>query len=323
MREPDERKFVGSSGVKDLLLNRLKKGPQMKQPRAFLRHLRRSLFLAAACLWTAAPPGGAQSTPPVLAENPPAKPPVFDVVSIRPSTAGERDWRLLIDPNGDEYRAIGLPLGVTILFAYFPYAFRRIERDRMSGAPSWIWDDRFDIVAKIAPENIEEWHKSLSHGFGQPNPMLEAMLQAALADRCKLAVHRVPATVPGFALVVANRATNARRFSPTAPDEIIPKNAQPIAENGRLVPILSPDNPALHFYATSTAALAAHLSMSGTPIQDRTGLIGKYDFALTRLNTTGDPSFDWDLPALGLKLQPIKVPAENIAIDHIEHPSPN
>lgn len=71
------------------------------------------------------------------------------------------------------------------------------------------------------------------------------------------------------------------------------------------------------------ASLAAIMSIwwSAT-VEDRTGLTGQYDFALTQLNHTGDPS-DWDLGVVGLKLRPIKVPAENIVIDHIEYPSPN
>jgi hypothetical protein len=43
--------------------------------------------------------------------------------------------------------------------------------------------------------------------------------------------------------------------------------------------------------------------MSGpAPIEDRTGLRGKYKFDLTRLGTDGVQSSDWDLAPLGLKL---------------------
>lgn len=273
-----------------------------------------------ACPFVLAQGGPQQNIPMAAAVDPDhVRAFVFEVVSIRPSKAGV--WHVQINPNGDEYRAIGLPLGNTILSAYFPLSLQR--RERLPGAPGWIWKDKFDFVAKVAPEDIEEWHKSLRRGFGEPNPMLEAMLQAALADRCKLIVHRVPTTVPGFALVVANHDPNPKRFSLAKRDEIIPGNAQTIPENGRMVPILSTDDPTVHFYETSSASLAAQLSRWGAPVEDRTGLTGEYDFALTRLSTSGDPSFDWDVAALGLKLKPIQIPAENIVIDHIEHPSPN
>jgi uncharacterized protein (TIGR03435 family) len=36
-----------------------------------------------------------------------------------------------------------------------------------------------------------------------------------------------------------------------------------------------------------------------------------------------NPANVWDLAALGLKVMPIKIPAETIVIDHIEKPSQN
>jgi uncharacterized protein (TIGR03435 family) len=243
----------------------------------------------------------------------------FEVVSIRPSNASA--WSRSIDPNGDTYRSAGMPLGDTILNAYFPAALQ--SRSLLPGAPGWIWKDRFDFVGKVAPEDVDEWHQSFRHGFDAPNPMLEAMLRAALADRCKLVVHRIPATFPGFALVVSNRGVNTKRFSAAKPGEAIPDNALKMSEDGRMVPILSPDEPTVQFFETSTASLAATMSRWGAPVEDRTSLNGKYDFALTRLSTEGDPSIDWDVAALGLKLVPINIPTEKIVIDHIEYPSRN
>ena len=67
------------------------------------------------------------------------------------------------------------------------------------------------------------------------------------------------------------------------------------------------------------------LFMSGAaPIEDRTGLPGKYKFDLTRFGTEEIPTSDWDLAPLGLRLIPVKIPTENEVIDHnIERPSPN
>jgi uncharacterized protein (TIGR03435 family) len=36
-----------------------------------------------------------------------------------------------------------------------------------------------------------------------------------------------------------------------------------------------------------------------------------------------DPLSHWDIDALGLRLMPIKVPADTLVIDHIERPSEN
>lgn len=141
----------------------------------------------------------------------------FEVVSIRPSNiTSDRDGGILL--SLDEYRALGRPLGDTILSAYFPLSRQRQER--LAGAPGWVWDKRFDFVGRVAPEDLQDWHEALRR---QPNLILETMLQAALADRCGLVVHRSPATIPGFALMVANGGPNPKRFSPARPNEIIPK----------------------------------------------------------------------------------------------------
>lgn len=155
------------------------------------------------------------------------------------------------------------------------------------------------------------------------NPMLQAMLQNALGDRCKLVVHRVPAQVDGYALVVAKHGPNRKNLVESQPDDAIPDRAIKIAFDGRMVPIYSHDNPVLHFFQTSMAAFALHISGFGAPVEDKTGLTGKYRFDLARLGTEGIPSSDWDLAPLGLKLIPAKIPTENIVIDHIERPSPN
>ena len=262
-----------------------------------------------------------QPYPPTDAHHDSLRGPAFEVISILPSNPGNLQWSLSIHPNGDEYRSIGRPLGDTILDAYFSRALQR--RERLPGAPAWIWNDKFDIVAKVAPADLEAWHQSIRHGFAGSSSLLQTMLQAALRDRCKLVVHRVPATYPGFALVLANHGPNPKRFLRSKPGEAIPDDAMKGFDDGRMTGIKSSEDPVTHFYETSTASLAATMSGWGEPVEDRTGLTGKYDFALRRLSTEGDPSIDWDLAALGLKLEPIKIPIENIIIDHIEYPSPN
>jgi len=255
-------------------------------------------------------------------ESPPVRPDLaFDVVSIHPSKAGPNEWRMQILPWGDEYRAIGLPLARTLLFAYLPW--HSFSRDRIVGAPGWLWDDEFDFVGKVGESDLPAWHSFVSRGFHVPNPMLQTMLRNALIERCKLAIHLVPAEADGFALVVAAHGPNVKKLVKAKADDVIPDNAMMITFGGRMVPIASPDNPVLHFYATSMAALAESLSGGGAIVVDRTGLAGKYRFDLTRLGSEGVPASDWDVARLGLKLIPAKIPTENIVIDHIERPTPD
>lgn len=293
--------------------------------RPYFAVLSRAVFLLAVCMGLPVPLSRAQGVPPQgsskadgRSDRPHA--PAFEVVSIRPGSPN-LPWSSSVDSNGDEYRVIARPLGITILNAYLPWSQQ--SRERLPGAPPWIWNEKFDFVAKVAPGDLEAWHQSLRHAFAGPNPMLETMLQAALRDRCKLTVHRVPAMYSAFALVVSAHGLNRKRFSASRPGEVIPDNAVKMADDGRMVPILSSDDPVTHFYETSMASFAATMSGWGAPVEDRTGLTGRYDFALRQLSTNEDPSVDWDLAALGLKLEPIRMPTENIIIDHIEYPSPN
>ena len=67
------------------------------------------------------------------------------------------------------------------------------------------------------------------------------------------------------------------------------------------------------------------------PVEDKTGLMGKYDFTLEWTPSTsgaasedGGPSIFTALQEqLGLKLEPAKGQVEVLVIDHIERPSEN
>jgi uncharacterized protein (TIGR03435 family) len=245
----------------------------------------------------------------------------FDVVSIKPSNVGANESILRIRADGDEYEVRGMPLSVTILMAFFPMPMQ--SKERISGAPSWIWDEKFDVTGKVSADDLEKWRAAAERGFGTRNPMLEEMLQNALAERCKLVVHRVPATRSGYALVISKHGVNGKNLMEAKAGDAIPEIAFKIPFNGRMVPILSPDEPTMKFFGTSMKSLAEVLSRFGAPIIDRTGLIGTYRFDLTRLSSTRDPGVDIDVAALGLRLEPIQIPTETIVIDHIERPSPN
>jgi uncharacterized protein (TIGR03435 family) len=115
--------------------------------------------------------------------------PAFDVVSIRPSNAGDDQWSMQLRAGGDEFRAMGMPLGETILAAYFPFHLQ--SEARIVGAPSWVWNDKYDFVGKVGESDLQNWQKLSRRGFAVNNPLLQTMLQNALADRCKMTVHRV------------------------------------------------------------------------------------------------------------------------------------
>lgn len=239
-----------------------------------------------------------------------------------PSTANSS---IVLRAGGDEYHARNFPLWITIGLAYLPYAL--IRPTLLLGGPGWVWHDNYDFEAKVGAAEVKEWQKHLQYEnpFANPmgrDPMLQEMLQKALTDCCKLVVHRTPTEVAGYALVVGKHGPNWKAIREPKPNEPIPSPALHLEDGAIMIPILSPDEPVLHFFRTSMATLVQELSRT-TPIEDRTGLTGKYDFDLTRVSTQGDPGAVWNVGALGLKLVKIKVPSEAIVIDHIERPTPN
>lgn len=247
----------------------------------------------------------------------------FDVVSIHPSnhqiTPGAG-----IFPDG--YRAYSKPLWMTILTAYLPLGTQ--SEELLLGAPRWVWDVDYDVVAKVTPEDQASW---ISHR-GDPNPwlrndplqdMLQPMLRKALLERCRIAVRLTPKLVNGYALVLQKNGVKQTALKEWKADDVVPAKAIPLSGQAKVVPILSNDTPDLIFYRTSMNDLAARLPFGSSPVIDQTGLTGKYNFVLTRLNKDPDLVGKWDLADLGLKLIPTKVKVDAVEIIHIEKPTAN
>lgn len=293
------------------------------------------LFLTVAWAAVAAPRAISQdvAAPHTLDKNAPStRAMAFDAVSIRPSKADEplnMQWGL-----PDMYRVNHLPLLATIVMAYFsPQVLMSPGiKDRFLGVPPWAMNDSYDIEAKVAPADVAEWQRQASLAEtekpGSQREMLHSMLQSLLAERCKLVVHRTTTELPTYALVVSKHGP---KLQETKPGEMPPADGQLLAggEGGMIVPYKGGETLKVIFFRTSMASLAAELSMlgAGRPILDKTGLTGKYDFALLKRDTdeTSDPTPPsiWDLEAVGLKLVPARAPMETIVIDHIEKPSEN
>jgi uncharacterized protein (TIGR03435 family) len=256
--------------------------------------------------------------------------PEFDVVSIRPSKSGEI-WGIHISSDG--YQAFNLPLWKTIVRAYFPPPFQ--SRDSLLGAPDWVWVDKFDIVAKISANDAAEWDKQrLQQSSLASGTMLQLMLQAALKDRCKFVVHTVPTKTSGLALVLGKHGPNTRNLKEAQPDKTIPSGALSILDGGKMIPLMPNKKRELTFFQTSMISLAAELTaLSSVPVENRTGLTGKYDFVVPKREdlpsqmgqtdgSTNDQS-PWEVGELGLELKRVKLQTLGLVIDHVDRPSPN
>ncbi len=150
--------------------------------------------------------------------------------------------------------------------------------------------------------------------------MLSAMLQAALADRCKLVLHHTTVDSPVFELVVASHGPKLATSVPGAKD---PGQGVAVGGGGMMIP----SGGDIRFFHTSMKSLAEWLTRSSSrPIYDKTGLSGQYDFTLKRREQiAGDPEAPsmFEIGDLGLALKPAKEPMDTLVIDRIERPSPN
>jgi uncharacterized protein (TIGR03435 family) len=130
--------------------------------------------------------------------------------------------------------------------AYLPDVFG--SADRLLGAPSWVMKDNFDFVGKVAPEDMTEWQSQIQHRAPMvPIKILQTMSQASLAERCKLAVHFVPGSTTGYALVIGKHGPNRNSLKDATLGETIPSEAQWIPEGGKMVPIMPDSEPVLKF----------------------------------------------------------------------------
>ncbi len=168
----------------------------------------------------------------------------------------------------------------------------RVQQYQISG-PSVIESERFDITAAF---------KS-----GVTSEQVAQMLQALLADRFKLKVHRETKELPAFLLTVTK---GGPKFKQTESDGNVSTNS-----NGKT----------WHLTAKITMRRLAEIltEQAGRPVLDRTELPGSYDL---KLDWTSGETAESEIPSiftalqdqLGLKLEPTKAPVESIVVDQVE-----
>jgi uncharacterized protein (TIGR03435 family) len=116
--------------------------------------------------------------------------PTFEVVSVKPNSlrSGIRGHSF----PGDRFEATNVPLIDLIVVAYGE-AGQPLPDSQVSGGPSWIDADRFDISAKVPVDSLESVAQK------------QLMLRTLLAGRFQLVVHRETRDLPVYALVLAKR----------------------------------------------------------------------------------------------------------------------
>jgi uncharacterized protein (TIGR03435 family) len=157
------------------------------------------------------------------------------------------------------------------------------------------------------------------------------MLQALLIDRFHLKFHWEDRLLPGYRLLIAKRG------SKLLPAGYLPMDARGRGEDGKPVVFHQRrDDLGGTVYMGRGASLADLVrlisALMKSPVQDETGLDGKYDFDLRLLarTTEDDPQENpQDQMAeavqdqLGLRLEAAPLMQKMLVIDHMEAPSPN
>jgi bla regulator protein blaR1 len=250
----------------------------------------------------------------------------FAVVSIRQNkSGGPIPVKDLGKPTPDGYEMRNMYMIDPILTAYPPTTGGPPFSQQILGQrPAWLAADRYDIEAKVDPADLSDWQNPAK----QP-AMLRAMLRNMLAERLKLEVHYTAKEEPVYLLVVGKKGP---QFKPTVPGESHP-GSFPAPGGGRMSLNIKGGEAMTHDYDVSIAQLISlQFHSAGRPVQDRTGLTGKYDVTIVHPQPPGagtpevrpiEMSPDETANQLGLKLEPSEGKVEFLVIDHVERPSPN
>jgi bla regulator protein BlaR1 len=239
----------------------------------------------------------------------------FESISIRLNTTGEAmpPFKITSNPPGtgmavmlnpEKFLATNAPLPALIRWAY------GVESFQVAGGPDWLSTQRYDVVAKFNNPNGEARSKVVMD-------QRRLSIQAFLAERFKLVLHRENKPAPVYALTVMS---DSRLHEGKAGDTYA---------NGIKLPSGQPMGTGLWTYkeggvagqGVSMEELAQYLSRQlGRAVVDETGLKGHYDFTL---HWTGIENQAANLLAavpkdLGLALNPQIAPVETLVIDHAE-----
>jgi uncharacterized protein (TIGR03435 family) len=256
----------------------------------------------------------------------------FDVASIKLDKSGSGRHSISTNLPGGRLRAINVSALEFMSLAYEVIASRIVD------APPWFNSAYFDIDATADDDSTTPEQNELR-------------MQALLADRFKLVMHRETRQLPVFALVLVNREKLGPQLHV---DDAKCDSSQPwpppaSSSSGTTALSVScgsvktdDSNSGSHIWARSISVEKFLSALSGPtddphadrPIVDRTGLTGSLNFTLDFAPTWAANSAAADQSALpsfftalreqlGLELKPETGPVDVLVIDHVEMPSEN
>ena len=247
--------------------------------------------------------------PTAIAQNDLAKPqpmakdadPDWEVATVRPSDPNDNGHQhinlrgrhvMLLDHTVDDILLIGFG----------------VQKSQLVGEPDWAKTERWNVDGVPDVE-------------GEPSMrQLQEMMQKILVERFGLKLHHEQREISVFALTVAK---GGPKMTPNPSDPTGWFDQQNSIGNGRDVEALK---------NASMTDLAHILQFRvDRPVVDQTGLKGRYDLKLQWSTDEAQTTQTDELPGLftalteqiGLKLEPVRAPADVLVIDQVQKPSPN
>jgi uncharacterized protein (TIGR03435 family) len=235
--------------------------------------------------------------------------------------------------------ADGMPARFNRIFGLHSDIRAAVRSQKITGSHGWIGSDRFTINAKAEGPAILEM-------------MRGPMMRAVLEDRFKLKVHRETREFPIYELTVAKERPSLRLAKEGGCIFQDPATGPPRRTPGQLTPPIicggysrSSDGSGLDVHGVSLSDLCRLFTVTlNRDVIDKTTIAGVFDIHLDltfadilsgggRRDTAdgsteaapNDPagSIAAALRKFGLKLEPAKMRAEFLVIDHAEKPTEN
>ncbi len=247
---------------------------------------------------------GAQAVPPR------PKFEAFEVATIKPTESGAKSGRYILMQDTHHFVEKDYTLQLLIAAAW------NLNPRTVSGGPSWVGLDHFDIVA-LTPGNVRPTHDEQM-----------AMLRGLLADRFQLRFHRQRRVFSIYALAIAG---DGPKLKPITGSDEVPTVGPGVVYPQRIV--LPARNASMDDFVS-----LLQRAILDRPVVDETHLPGRYNFDLAW--APDETQFGGDLPSasegtsvpplftaiqeqLGLKLVATRGPVETLVVDKAERPSPN
>ncbi len=236
------------------------------------------------------------------------------------------------DPNATTFEFFYVPDGLSVLnvsIRTLIAAAYGIEADQLQGGPSWLDSSKFDIEARIEPDDplSNQILNSSKRGL---------LLQALLKERFKLRTHHEAKLATVYALRVAKKGTIIHGFQST-PSGVTGGHATSPLGSGSL--FSQPGK--LSAMEVSMSSIAHQLSTDlGSAVVDETQLPGEFTFELhwdldggsrPEASVSGSEQVSILVASLdnalrdqvGLRLERSKEVVDTLIVDSVDTPTPN